>query len=174
MKKVLLIDNYDSFTWNLVQIFRELKTKVVVRKNDEINASEAEKLNPDFLIFSPGPGTVKNPRDIGNGLDIFKKLRGKIPILGVCLGHQMIGEFFGGKIKKTEPAHGKKSSIKILRKTGLFKNFPDAVNRFHDRLGRSLDDASGSDRRLGLGRQQMDCPADYNCRYGFFAEADPG
>ncbi len=132
-KKVLLIDNYDSFTWNLVQLFQECGANVVVRKNDEICAQEAEKINPDFLVFSPGPGTVMKANDVGNGPALLKHFQGKIPILGVCLGHQMIGHFFGGKIKAVEPHHGKKSRIFILKKSDIFKNFPDVIEgmRYH-------------------------------------------
>lgn len=133
MKKILLIDNYDSFTYNLLQCCRELKTEVFVQKNDEITVSKAQKIDPDFLLFSPGPGTAECQKDIGNGLEIFEAFRGKIPILGVCLGHQMIGKYFGAKIKKVPPAHGKKSIIQILQKSGLFQNFPDQIEgmRYH-------------------------------------------
>jgi len=125
MKKLLLIDNYDSFTYNLSQYFQELGVAVVVRRNDEISVEEAAKIGADFLVFSPGPGTPENPADIGAGEAIFSHFRGKIPILGVCLGHQMIGRIFGGKIEKVEPAHGKKWRICVLEKSGLFRDFPD-------------------------------------------------
>ncbi len=132
-KRVFIIDNYDSFTFNLVQYFRELGTEVFVNKNDEITVSQLQKLSPDALIFSPGPGTVECREDIGNGLEIFKHFQGKIPILGVCLGHQMIGKYFGGIIEKVAPMHGKKSHIHILDKTGLFQGFPDVIEgmRYH-------------------------------------------
>ncbi len=133
MKKLLLIDNYDSFTYNLVQYFQALGVEVIVKRNDKITVSEAEKLNIDYLVFSPGPGTVENSKDIGIGIDLFKKFKGCIPILGVCLGHQMIGYFFGGKIIKITPRHGKRWPIKILNKSGLFKNFDDEFEgmRYH-------------------------------------------
>lgn len=133
MKRALLIDNYDSFTYNLVQYLQELGVEVLVYKNDAITASQAGKLSPDFLIFSPGPGTVECSKDIGSGLEIFEVFKGKIPILGVCLGHQMIGKYFGTDIVKVKPMHGKKSKIKILSKTGIFKDFPNEIEgmRYH-------------------------------------------
>ena len=138
-QKLLLIDNYDSFTYNLVQYFQELGSQknswleVIVKRNDEITVKEAQELAPDFLVFSPGPGTAENPKDIGVGEDLFQVFRGKIPVLGVCLGHQMIGKIFGGKIIKVSPQHGKRWSIKVLDKSGLFKNFPDTFEgmRYH-------------------------------------------
>lgn len=133
MKKLLLIDNYDSFTYNLVQYFQELGVEVIIKRNDKISVSEAEKLSPDYLVFSPGPGTVENPKDIGIGPELFQKFRGKIPILGVCLGHQMIGHLHGGTIKKVAPVHGKRYPIEILDKSGLFQGFNDTMlgMRYH-------------------------------------------
>ncbi len=130
---VLLIDNYDSFTFNLVQYLQELSATVMVKKNDEITINQADDLKPDALVFSPGPGTVECEEDIGNGLELFAHFKGKIPILGVCLGHQMIGASFGGVIEKAPPMHGKKSLIRILKKDGLFQGFPDAIEgmRYH-------------------------------------------
>ncbi len=119
-KRLLLIDNYDSFTYNLVQYFQELGTEVIVHRNDEITTKQAQEIDPDYLVFSPGPGTVDNPEDIGIGPDLFTAFRGKIPILGVCLGHQMIGQIFGGKIIKVEPVHGKRWPMKIIKQEGLF------------------------------------------------------
>jgi len=132
-KKLLLIDNYDSFTYNLVQYFQELGVEVIIKRNDEITVKEVKKIDPDYLVFSPGPGTVENSEDIGIGPELFKKLRGKIPILGVCLGHQMIGHIFGGEIIKVEPRHGKRWPIKVLNKSGLFKKFNDKFEgmRYH-------------------------------------------
>ena len=103
MKNLLLIDNYDSFTYNLVQYFQELGVNVLVRRNDKITVDEAADLDLDYLVFSPGPGTVENREDIGICPDLFRKFRGKIPILGVCLGHQMIGALHGGEILKVKP-----------------------------------------------------------------------
>ncbi len=133
MKKLLLIDNYDSFTYNLVQYFQSLGVEVIVKRNDEITVAQAERLNPDYLVFSPGPGTVENPDDVGIGPALFEQFKGKIPVLGVCLGHQMIGKFFGGNITKVQPQHGKRWKMKVLNKAGLFKDFPDEFEgmRYH-------------------------------------------
>lgn len=133
-KKLLLIDNYDSFTYNLVQYFQQLGCEVLVHRNDEISAKEAKVLNPDYLVFSPGPGTVENPKDIGNGEELFHAFRGKIPILGVCLGHQLIGKIFGGDIQKVTPVHGKRWKIEVLKNQGgLFDNMPSIIAgmRYH-------------------------------------------
>lgn len=132
-KKLLLIDNYDSFTYNLVQYFQTLGVEVMVKRNDEISVEEAEVLNPDFLVFSPGPGTVENPKDIGVGPELFEAFRGRIPILGVCLGHQMMGHIFGGTIKKVSPVHGKRWPTKIISPTGIFEGFPEEIEtmRYH-------------------------------------------
>lgn len=134
--KLLLIDNYDSFTYNLVQYFQQLGLMVVVKRNDEITVDQAGEIKPDFLVFSPGPGTVENPKDIGNGEVLMQHFRGKIPILGVCLGHQLLGKIFGGKIKKVLPQHGKRWPIKVLDKSGLFKNFDDEFTgmRYHSMI----------------------------------------
>jgi anthranilate synthase/aminodeoxychorismate synthase-like glutamine amidotransferase len=133
MKKLLLIDNYDSFTYNLVQYFQALNLVVTVKRNDELSLDEATALKPDYLVFSPGPGTVENPDDIGVGPALFTHFRGQIPILGVCLGHQMMGQIFGGTIIKVEPQHGKRWPMKVLDKAGLFKNFNDTFEgmRYH-------------------------------------------
>jgi anthranilate synthase component 2 len=133
MKKLLLIDNYDSFTYNLVQYFQELGIDVVVKRNDKISILEAKKLKIDYLVFSPGPGTVENLKDIGIGPDLFKEFYGEIPILGVCLGQQMIGYLLGGKIIKVKPQHGKRWDMRVLDKSGLFKGFDDNFEgmRYH-------------------------------------------
>jgi anthranilate synthase/aminodeoxychorismate synthase-like glutamine amidotransferase len=104
-----MIDNYDSFTYNLVQYFGELGEEIEVFRNDKISIPEIEKLNPEMLVISPGPGT---PKDAGVSLDMINHFKGKIPILGVCLGHQCIGEVFGGKIVSAPRLmHGKTSFI---------------------------------------------------------------
>ena len=121
MKKLLLIDNYDSFTYNLVQYFQALGLEVIVKRNDEVTLDEAKALKLDYLVFSPGPGTVENPNDVGVGPELFNHFRAQTPILGVCLGHQMMGQIFGGKIIKIAPQHGKRWPMKVLDKSGLFK-----------------------------------------------------
>ena len=106
---LLMIDNYDSFTYNLVQYFGELGQEVEVFRNDKITIQEAEALNPKYLVISPGPCS---PKEAGISIDLIKHFKEKIPILGVCLGHQAIGEAFGGRIvKANKPMHGKISII---------------------------------------------------------------
>jgi len=132
-KKLLLIDNYDSFTYNLVQYFLSLNLEVIVKRNNEITLKEAQSLQPDYIVFSPGPGTVENPKDVGVGPEFFNHFRGKVPMLGVCLGQQMMGYLLGGKIIKVTPQHGKRWKMKVLDKSGLLKNFDDTFEgmRYH-------------------------------------------
>nr|6QUR_A Chain A, Glutaminase [synthetic construct] len=127
---ILMIDNYDSFTYNLVQYLGELGEEVVVYRNDEITIAEIEKLKPDHLVISPGPCT---PNEAGISLEVIKHFAGKIPILGVCLGHQSIGQAFGGKIVRAKQVmHGKTSEIYHNNK-GVFKglNNPFEATRYH-------------------------------------------
>ena len=128
--KILLIDNYDSFTFNLFHYLSELKVKVEVFRNDKINYKDVLKKKYDRIVISPGPG---NPNQSGNCLDIVKKLYKKIPILGVCLGHQIIGQVFGSKIIQARKLmHGKTSKIKS-KKIGILKNLPSTfeATRYH-------------------------------------------
>lgn len=107
---ILMIDNYDSFTYNLVQYLGELGGEIAVFRNDKITISEIEKLNPDKIVISPGPCT---PNEAGISVDTIRHFAGKIPILGVCLGHQSIGQAFGGKILRARQLmHGKTSMIR--------------------------------------------------------------
>ena len=127
---LLMIDNYDSFTYNLVQYFGELGADVCVHRNDQITISEIEKLNPDHLVISPGPC---NPDKAGISLEAIKHFSGKKPILGVCLGHQSIGQAFGGKIvHANEIMHGKTSMIKH-KGQGVFRELPSPfeATRYH-------------------------------------------
>ena len=128
--KVLLIDNYDSFTFNLYHYLSSLNAKVDVVRNDEITEKEILKNKYNKIVISPGPG---NPNQSGNCLRIVKKLYKKIPILGVCLGHQIIGQVFGSKIIQAKKLmHGKTSKIKSL-KIGILKNLPGnfEATRYH-------------------------------------------
>jgi len=127
---LLMIDNYDSFTYNLVQYFGELGEEIQVFRNDKISIPEIEKLDPEVLVISPGPGT---PQDAGISLDVIQHFAGKIPLLGVCLGHQCIGESFGGKIVSAPTLmHGKTSSIHHTGKE-LFNGLPNPfeATRYH-------------------------------------------
>ena len=128
--KILLIDNYDSFTFNLYHYLSSLKTNVEVFRNDQITEKDIIKKKYNKIVISPGPG---NPNQAGNCLRIVKKLYKKIPILGVCLGHQIIGQVFGSKIIQAKKLmHGKTSKIKSL-KTGILKNIPKSfeATRYH-------------------------------------------
>jgi anthranilate synthase/aminodeoxychorismate synthase-like glutamine amidotransferase len=99
---VFVLDNYDSFTWNLVQYMGELGADVEVRRNDELTPEEVEALNPDRIVLSPGPCT---PQEAGISIDLIRHMAGKVPILGVCLGHQAIGAAFGGQRHPRSKAH---------------------------------------------------------------------
>jgi anthranilate synthase component II len=106
--RVLVIDNYDSFTYNLVQYLGELGAEVLVRRNDEVTPEEVLELHPDRIVVSPGPCT---PKEAGVSVEVIEKVSGQIPILGVCLGHQAIGQAFGAEIVRGEPVHGKTAKI---------------------------------------------------------------
>lgn len=127
---LLMIDNYDSFTYNLVQYFGELGADVQVFRNDQITLDEAIKLNPERIVISPGPCT---PNEAGISLEMIKYFAGKVPLLGVCLGHQSIGQAFGGKIVHArEIMHGKTSMIHH-KDLGVFKGLenPFEATRYH-------------------------------------------
>ena len=130
MKKIILIDNYDSFTFNLYHYLSSLKVNVDVIRNDKITSNEILIRKYNKIVISPGPG---NPNQSGNCLKIVKSLHKKIPILGVCLGHQIIGQVFGSKIiQASNLMHGKTSKI-ISKKTGVLKNLPKTfeATRYH-------------------------------------------
>ena len=130
MKKIILIDNYDSFTFNLYHYLSSLKVNVDVIRNDQITSKEILKRKYNKIVISPGPG---NPNQSGNCLKIVKSLYKKIPIFGVCLGHQIIGQVFGSKIVQAKKLmHGKTSKI-ISKKTGVLKNLPKTfeATRYH-------------------------------------------
>lgn len=125
-----MIDNYDSFTYNLVQYLGELGAKLQVKRNDEITVEEIEKLKPQGIVISPGPCT---PNEAGISLEVVKELAGRFPILGVCLGHQSMGQAFGGKVIRAKKIlHGKTSEINHDGK-GLFKGLanPFVATRYH-------------------------------------------
>lgn len=127
---ILMIDNYDSFTYNLVRYFEELNEKVIVYRNDKINNKIINELKPSGIVISPGP---KAPKDAKEVLDIIDSFKGKVPILGICLGHQCIGEYFKGNIVKgVRPIHGKISKITNTGE-GIFKGLKSEFNvtRYH-------------------------------------------
>jgi len=128
--KILVIDNYDSFTYNLVQLLGKEVSSIVVKRNDEITIQEIGELNPDKILISPGPGKAE---DSNVSLECVKEFGGKIPILGVCLGHQAIGLTYGGKVIKAPVLmHGKTSLINHDDKT-IFTNIPQkfCATRYH-------------------------------------------
>lgn len=127
---ILLIDNYDSFSYNLYQLIGQVNRDIEVYRNDKITADEIKDLNPEAIILSPGPG---RPEDAGICVDVVRKFYDKIPILGVCLGHQAICDAFGGKISYADKLmHGKSSTAK-LNKDPIFKGLNDeiSVGRYH-------------------------------------------
>ncbi|MBR2075958.1 MAG: aminodeoxychorismate/anthranilate synthase component II [Exiguobacterium sp.] len=127
---IVLIDNYDSFTYNLVQYFGELGQELVVYRNDEVTIQEIEALAPSYLVISPGPCT---PNEAGISVEAIRVFAGRIPILGVCLGHQTIAQAFGGKVVHAERLmHGKTSKIQHDGKS-IFKKIPQqsVVTRYH-------------------------------------------
>ena len=128
---ILIIDNYDSFTFNLYQFVGSINEDVLVKRNDKITVEEIAKLNPSHIILSPGPGY---PKDAGICEEVLQNLKGRFPIMGVCLGHQAIGEVFGGTVAPApQLVHGKQSKIMIKGKCKLFEglqeSFPAA--RYH-------------------------------------------
>jgi len=127
---LLLIDNYDSFTWNLVHYLGELGEDVVVRRNDELGAADALAMRPDAIVLSPGPC---DPDRAGICLDLIAAARRRVPILGVCLGHQAIGQAYGGQIVRApSPMHGKLSRIRHANR-GVFRGIEDGfeATRYH-------------------------------------------
>lgn len=127
---ILLLDNYDSFTYNLAQYLGQMGQTLVVRRNDMISLDEIADLGPERIVISPGPGT---PRQAGISIALIERFAGKIPILGVCLGHQAIGEAFGGRvIRAAKIMHGKTSEIRHDAKT-IFRGLPQdfSATRYH-------------------------------------------
>ncbi|MBB6622213.1 anthranilate synthase component II [Clostridium gasigenes] len=135
---LLMIDNYDSFVFNLVRYIEELGEEVLIYRNDKITIEEIEKLEIDGIIISPGP---KSPNEAGLSLEIINRFKGKIPILGICLGHQCIGQYFKGEIVRgIEPVHGKISYVSHNNK-GIFENVknPLRVTRYHSLIVKNED-----------------------------------
>jgi anthranilate synthase component 2 len=127
---LLMLDNYDSFTYNLVRYFRELGAEVVVYRNDEISLAEIEQLAPSHIVISPGPCT---PDEAGISMAAIAHFAGKIPLLGVCLGHQSIGQVFGGKVVRAEKVMHGKTSMVSHEQAGVFAGLaqPVEVTRYH-------------------------------------------
>ena len=136
---ILLVDNYDSFTYNLAHLFGELGAEVLVRRNDEVDADEAERLAPSHLVVSPGPG---RPGDAGATTEILRRLTPSVPTLGVCLGHQAIVEVCGGSVGRArELVHGKACQVTHDGR-GLFAGLPDPLEagRYHSLAATAIPD----------------------------------
>ncbi|MBA2476219.1 MAG: aminodeoxychorismate/anthranilate synthase component II [Actinobacteria bacterium] len=160
---LLLIDNYDSFTYNLVHLFAELGADVVVRRNDEIGAAEAERLAPSHLVISPGPG---RPESSGATLELVRRLAPRVPTLGVCLGHQAIVEACGGEIGEARRLlHGKASAIEHDGR-GVFRGLPERFEggRYHSlaatRVPASLEVSARSDDGEVMGVRHRRLPVE--------------
>jgi anthranilate synthase/aminodeoxychorismate synthase-like glutamine amidotransferase len=137
---ILLVDNYDSFTYNLAHLFGELGAEVVVRRNDAIDPDEAERLAPSHLVVSPGPG---RPADAGASVELVRRLAPSVPTLGVCLGHQVIVEAFGGEVGQAKRlVHGKPSEIDHDGR-GLFEGLPEhfEAGRYHSLAAIAIPEA---------------------------------
>ncbi|ULQ47380.1 aminodeoxychorismate/anthranilate synthase component II [Flagellatimonas centrodinii] len=164
---LLMIDNYDSFTYNLVQYFGELGVEVAVHRNDQITVDEVVRLAPKQIVLSPGPCT---PNEAGICLELIDRLQGQFPILGVCLGHQAIGQAFGGRVVRSRQVmHGKTSPVHHAD-TGVFRGLPSpyTATRYHslivDRAGLpdcfeitawTQDDSGGIDEIMGLRHRKL-------------------
>lgn len=164
---ILMIDNYDSFTYNVVQYLGELGAEVVVHRNDEITLAEIEALAPQKIVLSPGPCT---PDEAGISMDVVRTFKGQLPILGICLGHQSIGQVFGGQVVRArEVMHGKTSPIHHSN-TGVFAKLPEPLTatRYHSLIvnRESLPEAleitawtehdGGFDEIMGLRHREFD------------------
>ncbi|MEX5383371.1 aminodeoxychorismate synthase component 2 [Cronobacter muytjensii] len=127
---LLLIDNYDSFTWNLFQYFSELGAEVMVRRNDELTPDDIDALAPARIVISPGPCT---PNEAGISLEVIRRYAGRLPVLGVCLGHQAIGQAFGAAVVRAQNVMHGKTSVIQHNNTGVFAglNNPLTVTRYH-------------------------------------------
>jgi anthranilate synthase/aminodeoxychorismate synthase-like glutamine amidotransferase len=135
---VLVLDNYDSFTYNLVQYLGELGAKVEVRRNDQVTVADVEAMSPERIVISPGPCT---PQDAGISIDLIRRFAGEVPILGVCLGHQAIGAAFGGRVVRAQYLmHGKTSAV-THDNQGVFRGLPTPMTatRYHSLIVEEKD-----------------------------------
>lgn len=161
---ILIIDNYDSFTYNLYQYIGEMNTDIEVHRNDRISIEEIRKKSPSHIVISPGPGF---PKDAGISIELIRKLGPSIPLLGVCLGHQAIGEAFGGKtVHARELMHGKASEVRVKSKCALFLSLPErlTVGRYHSlivenqSLPKELEVVAESENGEIMGLQHISYP----------------
>lgn len=157
---ILIIDNYDSFVYNLAQYVGELGWKPLVYRNDQITLEKIEELAPTHIIISPGPGT---PLDAGISNDVIRHFAGKIPLLGVCLGHQCLGHVYGGAVVRHTPKHGKTSTIHHDGKT-IFSSLPNPIEggRYHsliveaDKLPSCLEISARTESGIIMGLRHKD------------------
>jgi anthranilate synthase component II len=161
MAKLLVIDNYDSFTYNLVQMFMDYDLEIFVFRADKITVEDAEYLKPDYILISPGP---KDPSHTGISIPLIRRYHKELPILGVCLGMQCINEFFGGKtVRAPLPMHGKTSVI-TNNGRGIFKNLPENFlgARYHSLMVKPADEqltiTSTSDDNVIMGLSHPEYP----------------
>ena len=159
----LMVDNYDSFVYNLVRYFEELGEEIIIYRNDKISIEDIESMDIDGIVISPGP---KSPKEAGLSLEIIDRFKEKLPILGICLGHQCIGYYFNADIKKgNEPVHGKMFDITHNNK-GLFQNVknPLRVTRYHslivsrDNLPDTIEITSETEDKVIMGIKHKDYP----------------
>ena len=160
---LLMIDNYDSFVYNLVRYFEELGEEIIIYRNDKITIKDIESMNIDGIVISPGP---KSPNEAGLSLDIIDKFKEKLPIVGICLGHQCIGHYFNAVVKKgNEPVHGKMFNI-THNNEGIFKEVknPLRVTRYHslivdkENFPDSLEIISETDDNIIMGIKHKEYP----------------
>ena len=134
MSTVVIIDNYDSFVYNIAQYIGELGAKPLVFRNDEVTVKVIERLRPGGIIISPEPGNPLNPRDVGISPEVVRYFAGRVPILGVCLGHQIIGAVYGARVRRARVVkHGKTSTIMVINESRLLRNLPKTFEgmRYH-------------------------------------------